>query len=121
MAQTSLSDADDALKTTERDGQAESISLTGEQRLQPQKLIMDEDSAVTRAEKLERQSPEAELIEAPSKRLKLDPELNPNTEMDVTFKNARHKGVTPIKPESVLSIAFPVQQLMRCQVSTLSN
>ena len=71
----------------------------------PQDVVMDEDSAVTKAEKVERHDLNGNIEESPAKRRKLD-----NTaeigEQGPT-KSERKKGVAPIKAESAVWYRYP--------------
>lgn len=72
-----------------------------EKIVHPQKAMEDEDSAVTKAEKLERHAISNEIEEPPSKRTKLDP-VDDVVPLDLgPTKSERQKGVAPIRPESV--------------------
>lgn len=70
------------------------------QLLYPQNTPMEEDSAVTKAEKLERHGLEDTVEESPAKRIKLEPENGSELEK-ATAPRERQKGVAPIKAESV--------------------
>ena len=70
--------------------------------LHSQPLPTAEDSAVTKAEKFERHGNADGVEESPSKRRRVDPE----SETQGPTQSERQKGVTPIKKESVLSIAI---------------
>lgn len=73
-----------------------------DQTLHSQPLPTAEDSAVTKAEKLERHGIASGVEESPSKRRRVEPE----SETQGPSHSERRKGVTPIKKESVSSIAF---------------
>ena len=75
-----------------------------DQIVHPQQPPAVEDSAVTKAEKFERHGiTDADGIEeSPSKRRKLVSE----NESQRPTQSERHKGVAPIKSESVSSISF---------------
>ena len=66
-----------------------------EKLLYPQQDPKDEDSAVTKAEKVERHGASAEFEDSPAKRVKLENDLG---HLGPT-KSDRQKGVAPIKPE----------------------
>ena len=65
--------------------------------IHPQQLSTAEDSAVTRAEKVERHGNADGVEESPSKRRKLDSENG----TEGPTRSERQKGVAPIKAESV--------------------
>lgn len=65
----------------------------------PQKIIEDEDSAVTKAEKFERHAATEDIAEPPTKRARLDDD-SIQLDRGVT-RSERQKGVAPIKAESV--------------------
>ena len=66
----------------------------------PQQIPLTEDSAVTRAEKLERHGIANDVEESPSKRRKLDSEIGSQG----PTRSERQKGIAPIKKESVISM-----------------
>ncbi|KAL6713778.1 tRNA-dihydrouridine synthase 3 [Lecanora helva] len=66
-------------------------------KIHPQKDVMIEDSAVTKAEKFERHHEVDELEDSPAKRRKLD--ADERDEEQAPTKSERKKGVAPIKAE----------------------
>lgn len=68
-----------------------------EQVVQPQQAPIEEDSAATKAEKVQRYFIENISEEPPTKRVKLESEL----QEEAQTKTERQKGVAPIKAESV--------------------
>lgn len=75
-----------------------STSNPFEQVVQPQQAPLEEDSAATKAEKIERHFIEDTSEEPPTKRVKL--ESNEQV-LEAQTKTERQKGVAPIKAESV--------------------
>ena len=75
-------------------------SPSANQILGPHNPPMGEDSAVTRAEKLERHGLEDTVEESPAKRIKLEP-ANGSESKIVPAPRERQKGVASIKAESV--------------------
>lgn len=72
-----------------------------EKEVHPQKIINDEDSAVTKAEKIERHGePDGNIQDSPTKRIKFDISTQDPSNNSVT-QSERPKGVAPIKAESV--------------------
>lgn len=69
-----------------------------EKLVHPQQDLKDEDSAVTRAEKVERHGASAEFEESRAKRVKLGTE----PEHQGSRQEVRQKGVAPIKPEFLI-------------------
>ncbi|KAL8738498.1 MAG: hypothetical protein Q9181_000709 [Wetmoreana brouardii] len=69
----------------------------------PQDVVLPEDSAVTKAEKVERHGAEDDFEESAAKRIKSDASAGRAVESNGLTKSERRKGVAPIKPESVLS------------------
>lgn len=81
-----------------------STSYPLEQLVQPQQAPLEEDSAATKAEKIERNFIEGNSEEPPTKRVKL--ESNEQV-LEAQTTTERQKGVAPIKAESVnLDISF---------------
>ncbi|KAL8785018.1 MAG: hypothetical protein Q9213_003611 [Squamulea squamosa] len=74
-----------------------------ERTAHPQNIILDEDSAVTKAEKLERHGSLNDFSESVAKRIKLEASAVEVASTEGPTKSERRKGVAPIKPESVLS------------------
>lgn len=69
----------------------------------PQQDVFAEDSAVTKAEKLERHGgPDNDLHESPTKRIKINPLVIQGADVNGVTKSERRKGVAPIKSELVL-------------------
>lgn len=69
----------------------------------PQSTIFAVDSAVTKAEKIERHAGnDNEFQESPTKRIKTHPSSNEEVDRDPLIKTERRKGVAPIKSESVI-------------------
>lgn len=75
-----------------------STSKPFEQVVQPQQVPLEEDSAATKAEKIERHFIEGTSEEPPTKRVKL--ESNEQV-LEAQTKTERQKGVAPIKAECV--------------------
>lgn len=75
-----------------------SSSTQFEQLVQPQQASIEEDSAATKVEKIERHFIEGTSEEPPTKRVKL--ESNEQV-LEAQTKTERQKGVAPIKAESV--------------------
>lgn len=73
---------------------------SAEQALHPQKAPMEEDSAVTKAEKVERYGLDDTVEESPAKRIRLETE-NGSELQKASAPRERQKGVAPIKAESV--------------------
>ncbi|KAI4166899.1 MAG: hypothetical protein LQ343_007636 [Gyalolechia ehrenbergii] len=66
----------------------------------PQSTIFAVDSAVTKAEKIERHAGnDNEFQESPTKRIKTHPSSNEEVDRDPLIKTERRKGVAPIKSE----------------------
>lgn len=73
-----------------------------DRKAHPQKHIHDEDSAVTKAEKIERHGgPDEDLEKSLTKRIKTDALATQDAKSDGLTRSERRKGVAPIKPESV--------------------
>jgi tRNA-dihydrouridine synthase 3 len=79
-----------------------------EKEAHPPQPIFEEDSAVTKAEKVERHGPEVafgnavaedEFEESPAKRLKLEPDPTTNTELPKADAREKVKGIALVKPE----------------------
>ncbi|KAL9027455.1 MAG: hypothetical protein Q9196_004022 [Gyalolechia fulgens] len=71
-----------------------------EREAHPQNTIFALDSAVTKAEKIERHGgDDGEYQESPPKRIKVDPSSTEEVGSDSVTKSERRKGVAPIKPE----------------------
>lgn len=68
-----------------------------EKAAHPQNTVLDEDSAVTKAEKLERHGGRDDFPEPEVKRIKVEHSIDE----EARTRNERRKGVAPIKPESV--------------------
>lgn len=81
----------------------------------PQRISLEEDSAVTKAEKVERHGP-TDSGEPSSKRVKLEPSGDFELRKEAPARLERQKGVTPIKAESV---AF--QQIPELQAHSVSD
>lgn len=75
-----------------------STSNPFEQLVQPQEAPIEEDSAATKAEKIEQHFIEGTSEEPPTKRVKL--ESNEQV-LEAQTKTERQKGVAPIKAECV--------------------
>lgn len=88
----------------------------------PQQVVFAEDSAVTKAEKLERHGgPDHDLHESPTKRIKINPlDIQVADENGVT-KSERRRGVAPIKSESVLWRSISMLSAYSAQISGLST
>ncbi|KAL8774104.1 MAG: hypothetical protein Q9209_001212 [Squamulea sp. 1 TL-2023] len=65
----------------------------------PQNIVLDEDSAVTKAEKLERHGNLNDFPEPVAKKIKVEAPVNEVATIDGTTKSERRKGVAPIKPD----------------------
>lgn len=66
----------------------------------PQNTIFAVDSAVTKAEKIERHGVnDDEFQESPSKRIKINPSPTDEASNDSLTKRERRKGVAPIRKE----------------------
>ncbi|KAL8673067.1 MAG: hypothetical protein Q9168_002490 [Polycauliona sp. 1 TL-2023] len=65
----------------------------------PQNTVLDEDSAVTKAEKVERHGRLDESAEPEPKRIKIDLEAEEEATGHGPTRSERRKGVAPIKPE----------------------
>ncbi|KAL8710146.1 MAG: hypothetical protein Q9220_005229 [cf. Caloplaca sp. 1 TL-2023] len=65
----------------------------------PQSIVLPEDSAVTKAEKIERQGTLEENQEPPAKRTKLGESADQAADRNGVTDRKRPKGVAPIKPE----------------------
>ncbi|KAL8761505.1 MAG: hypothetical protein Q9184_002384 [Pyrenodesmia sp. 2 TL-2023] len=78
-------------------------ALNIDREAHPQQDVFAEDSAVTKAEKLERHGgPDNDLHQSPTKRIKINPlDIQGADENGVT-KSERRKGVAPIKSEFLL-------------------
>lgn len=74
--------------------------------------VDDEDSAVTKAEKLARHGVLDGVEAPPSKRMKLDHETHSNAESDCLRPSTRKKGVAPIKAELVVLFSIDSIQLL---------
>ncbi len=68
----------------------------------PQNIVLDEDSAVTKAEKLERHGGQDDFPEPVAKRIKVVASADEEASGNGESRSERRKGVAPIKPESVL-------------------
>ncbi|KAI4283216.1 MAG: hypothetical protein L6R38_002304 [Xanthoria sp. 2 TBL-2021] len=66
-----------------------------EKAAHPQNTVLDEDSAVTKAEKLERHGGRDDFPEPEVKRIKVEHSIDE----EARTRNERRKGVAPIKPE----------------------
>ncbi|KAI4277495.1 MAG: hypothetical protein LQ337_001713 [Flavoplaca oasis] len=67
----------------------------------PQNTILAEDSAVTKAEKIERHGGPDDFVESEAKRIKVNVSANEETKGNGATAGERPKGIAPIKPESV--------------------
>lgn len=72
-----------------------------ERTAHPQNTILDEDSAVTKAEKIERHGGPDDFPESQAKRIKVDLSVDEEAKGNGATTGERRKGVAPIKPESV--------------------
>lgn len=72
-----------------------------ERAAHPQNTVLDEDSAVTKAEKLERHSDQHDFPEPEAKRIKVEHSIDEKANADSATRSERRKGVAPIKQESV--------------------
>ncbi|KAL8646857.1 MAG: hypothetical protein Q9210_005892 [Variospora velana] len=74
-----------------------------EKEVHPQKETFDEDSTLTKAEKIERHGgPDDGICESPPKRIKIENLATKDASMTETTRSERRKGVAPIKAESVM-------------------
>lgn len=73
-----------------------------ERAAHPQNTPLDEDSAVTKAEKLERHGGRDDFPEPEAKRIKVEHSIDEEARADSATRNERRKGVASIKPESVI-------------------
>ena len=98
-----------------------------EQVIHPQQSLMEEDSAVTKAEKLERhgvedvEDMENRPEESQAKRIKLEPSATPMTGNEAPRRNERQKGVAPIKAESVVRMRSMSDGLTVYQIPCISS
>ena len=76
----------------------------------PQQPLLEEDSAVTKAEKIERHSTTDGDEERSLKRVKLEPSSDLEVQKEAPARIERQKGVTPIKEESVAFQQHPELQ-----------
>ena len=84
--------------------------------IHPQQTQFEEDSAVTKAEKIERHGDGQDIDNQPTKRIKLDASAGVETRDQAPTKSERRKGVAPIKAESV-SLFHPMDsRLTRLEV-----
>ncbi len=84
-------------------------SPTLEQVVHPQQVVMEEDTAVTKAAKIERHGLEDGIEESSAKRIRLEPSIGSQSQPAAQTKKERPKGVAPIKAESVtldISLSF---------------
>ncbi|KAL8911160.1 MAG: hypothetical protein Q9171_003615 [Xanthocarpia ochracea] len=65
----------------------------------PQNIVLDEDSAVTKAEKLERHGGQDDFPEPVAKRIKVTASADEEASGNGESRSERRKGVAPIKPE----------------------
>ena len=72
-----------------------------EREAHPQNTILDEDSAVTKAEKIERHRGPDDFPKSHAKRIKVDVSADEEAKGNGATTGERRKGVAPIKPESV--------------------
>ncbi|KAL8676849.1 MAG: hypothetical protein Q9186_006676 [Xanthomendoza sp. 1 TL-2023] len=72
--------------------------LNVERTAHPQNTVLAEDSAVTKAEKLERHGDQMDFLESDAKRIKINPSADLETANDGTTKSERRKGVAQVKP-----------------------
>ena len=72
-----------------------------ERVVHPQDAIFAQDSAVAKAEKIERHGADDEFHDSATKRVKIDPSASQENGDDGVTKSERQKGVAPIKSESV--------------------
>ena len=72
-----------------------------ERAAHPQNTVLDEDSAVTKAEKLERHGDQHDFPEPEAKRIKVEHSIDEKANADGATRSERRKGVAPIKQESV--------------------
>lgn len=77
-------------------------SLSADQIVHPPQISLGEDSAVTKAEKIEQHGTTDSGEEPSSKRVKVEPSNDFETQQEAPAQNERQKGVTPIKAESVI-------------------
>ncbi|KAI4224654.1 MAG: hypothetical protein L6R36_004495 [Xanthoria steineri] len=70
-----------------------------ERAAHPQNTVLDEDSAVTKAEKLERHSDQHDFPEPEAKRIKVEHSIDEKANADSATRSERRKGVAPIKQE----------------------
>ena len=70
--------------------------------IHPQKLPLQQDSAITKAEKVERHGLSDNVYESPVKRIKLEQSDDTESQPNNPIRGERRKGVAPVKPESVL-------------------
>ena len=77
------------------------LGSTSEQTVHPQQSQFEEDSAIAKAEKIERHGNGQDVNDPPTKRIKLDVSAGLETRAQAPTKSERRKGVAPIKAESV--------------------
>ncbi|KAL8986982.1 MAG: hypothetical protein Q9177_003771 [Variospora cf. flavescens] len=85
-----------------------------EKEVHPQKEIFEEDSTLTKAEKIERHGgPDDGIRESPPKRIKIENLATKDASMTETTRSERRKGVAPIKAESVMEMPRSMTMMLR--------